>query len=46
MSSRNEFDKIIMETEAAYSKIVESSHTLLTVLKRESASIQKRQVLR
>eukprot|EP00884_Botryococcus_braunii_P017604 jgi/Botrbrau1/4527/Bobra.60_2s0017.1 len=46
MSSRNEFDKIILETEAAYSKIVESSQTLLNVLKRESASIQKRQMLR
>mmetsp|Transcript_23841 Transcript_23841/g.74526 ORF Transcript_23841/g.74526 Transcript_23841/m.74526 type:complete len:103 (+) Transcript_23841:31-339(+) len=42
-ASRNEYDKTIQETEAAYLKILESSHTLLTVLKRESVHIQKKQ---
>ena len=34
ITSRNEYDKTIQETEAAYSKIMESSQTLLHVLKR------------
>jgi Sjoegren syndrome nuclear autoantigen 1 len=33
---------VIEETQAAYLKILESSQTLLTVLKRESISMQKR----
>lgn len=36
ISARNEFDKTIAETEAAYMKILESSQTLLNVLKRET----------
>lgn len=36
LTARNEFDRTIAETEAAYVKILESSQTLLTVLKRES----------
>ncbi|KAA0190239.1 Sjoegren syndrome nuclear autoantigen [Fasciolopsis buskii] len=32
---RNSFDKTIAESEAAYSKILESSHTLLAALKKE-----------
>jgi len=39
MASRNEFDKTIAETEAAYMKILESSQTLLNVLKKESSSL-------
>eukprot|EP00794_Sanderia_malayensis_P019180 gene19180-21102_t len=35
ISSRNEYDKTIAETESAYMKILESSQTLLTVLKKE-----------
>ncbi|KAG1674975.1 hypothetical protein FOA52_014770 [Chlamydomonas sp. UWO 241] len=37
-----EYDKVIMETEAAYLKILESSQTLLTVLKREAINISKK----
>merc|ERR1711865_951931 len=44
VASRNEYDKTIQETEAAYLKILESSQTLLTVLKRESVSIGKKTV--
>ena len=43
VASRNEYDKTIMETEAAYMKILESSQTLLHVLKRESVSLTKKQ---
>ncbi|CAE7684946.1 Ssna1 [Symbiodinium sp. KB8] len=42
MAARNEFDQTIQETEAAYYKILESSQTLLQVLKRESANLVKR----
>ena len=42
VASRNDYDKTIQETEAAYLKILESSQTLLTVLKRESISITKK----
>jgi Sjoegren syndrome nuclear autoantigen 1 len=34
-----EFDQTIQETEAAYMKILESSQTLLNVLKRESMNL-------
>ena len=43
MASRNEYDKTISETEAAYLKIMESSQTLLTVLKRETVTLTKKQ---
>merc|ERR1712167_255030 len=42
ISSRNEYDKTIQETEAAYAKIMESSQTLLHVLKRESVNLTKK----
>ena len=42
VASRNEYDKTIQETEAAYMKILESSQTLLTVLKRESVNMTKK----
>jgi Sjoegren syndrome nuclear autoantigen 1 len=42
ISARNEFDKTIAETEAAYMKILESSQTLLSVLKRESHSLKNK----
>merc|ERR1712166_261478 len=42
VASRNEYDKTIQETEAAYSKIMESSQTLLHVLKRESVNLTKK----
>ena len=40
--TRADYEKVIEETDAAYSKIVESSHTLLNVLKKEANSISKR----
>ena len=41
-ASRNEYDKTIQETEAAYMKILESSQTLLHVLKRETVNLTKK----
>lgn len=40
--ARNEYDKTIQETEAAYMKILESSQTLLGVLKREQVNLTKK----
>ncbi|KAJ8346992.1 hypothetical protein SKAU_G00283930 [Synaphobranchus kaupii] len=40
-SARAEFDRTIAETEAAYMKILESSQTLLSVLKREAGNLSK-----
>ncbi|CAG9335267.1 SSNA1_2 [Blepharisma stoltei] len=42
IQARNEYDKTIQETEGAYMKILESSQTLLHVLKRESINLNKR----
>ena len=42
MQARNEFDQTIQETEAAYMKILESSQTLLNVLKRETVNLSKK----
>ena len=42
MQARVEFDQTIQETEAAYMKILESSATLLNVLKRESMNLTKK----
>ncbi|CAG9322656.1 SSNA1_3 [Blepharisma stoltei] len=42
IQARNEFDRTIQETEGAYMKILESSQTLLHVLKRESTNLNKR----
>eukprot|EP01083_Nonionella_stella_P095998 269641_1 len=42
VKSRNDYDKTIQETEAAYMKILESSQTLLHVLKRESQNLSKK----
>lgn len=36
------YDKTIQETEAAYMKILESSQTLLHVLKRETVNLSKK----
>lgn len=44
-ASRSEFDKTIAETEAAYMKILESSQTLLNVLKKETATLGTSQVM-
>ena len=41
-NTRNEFDKTIAETENAFMKILESSQTLLHVLKKEGASLNKK----
>ncbi|KAL0480909.1 Ssna1 [Acrasis kona] len=40
--ARQEYEKTLHETEAAYSKILESSQTLLHVLKRESVNLNKK----
>ena len=40
--SRIDYDKTIGETESAYMKILESSQTLLHVLKRETQNLSKR----
>ena len=38
--ARAEYDKTIKETEDAYMKILESSHILVEVLRRESKNLQ------
>ncbi len=40
--ARQEYEKTLQETEAAYNKILESSQTLLHVLKRESLTLNKK----
>eukprot|EP00922_Rhytidocystis_sp_ex-Travisia-forbesii_P048434 GHVS01072145.1.p1 GENE.GHVS01072145.1~~GHVS01072145.1.p1 ORF type:complete len:167 (+),score=20.85 GHVS01072145.1:357-857(+) len=40
--ARNEYDKTIQETEAAYMKIVDSAQSLVTVLNREHVHLQRR----
>ena len=42
VQARNEYDKTIQETEAAYMKILESSQTLLHVMKREQVNLAKK----
>lgn len=42
VQARNEYDRTIQETEGAYMKILESSQTLLEVLRRESSSLTKK----
>eukprot|EP01084_Bolivina_argentea_P210939 358900_1 len=44
-AARSEYDKAITETENAFSKILESSKTLLHVLKRESGNLSRRDPL-
>ena len=41
-STRDEYDRTIEEVTAAYTKILESSQTLLNVLKRETRSLNKK----
>ncbi|PHJ20630.1 sjoegren syndrome nuclear autoantigen 1 family protein [Cystoisospora suis] len=43
--AKEEYDKTIQDTEAAYMKIIESSQTLLHVLRRESMSLAKKSSL-
>eukprot|EP01083_Nonionella_stella_P083146 229745_1 len=40
--TKHDYDKTIQETEAAYMKILESSQTLLHVLKRETQNLNKK----
>ncbi|KAG5191644.1 Deflagellation inducible protein,13 kDa [Tribonema minus] len=42
VTARNEYDHTIQETESAYMKILESSQTLLHVLKRETSNLSKK----
>ncbi|KAL0585415.1 hypothetical protein ABG067_004765 [Albugo candida] len=45
VTARDEYDRTIHETEAAYMKILESSQTLLHVLKRETVQLcNKKQI--
>ncbi|KAG2457573.1 Sjoegren syndrome nuclear autoantigen 1 homolog [Polypterus senegalus] len=41
LAARNDFNRTITETEAAYMKILESSQTLLNVLKKEAGNLRK-----
>ncbi|XP_029920504.1 microtubule nucleation factor SSNA1 [Myripristis murdjan] len=41
LTARDTFDRTIAETEAAYMKILESSQTLLSVLKKEAGNLSK-----
>ena len=41
-ATRNEYQKTIEETQSAFNKILESSQTLLHVLKKEGAQLQKK----
>ena len=43
VKTRSNYDKMIAETEGAYKKILESSQTLLHVLKRETNTLKKEQ---
>jgi len=40
--ARNDYDRTISETEGAFVKILESSQTLLHVLKKEGATLSKK----
>jgi sjoegren syndrome nuclear autoantigen 1 len=42
IQARNDYDTTIQETEAAYMKILESSQTLLHLLKRETVNLVKK----
>ncbi|KAM3599541.1 uncharacterized protein V6R79_007641 [Siganus canaliculatus] len=41
LAARTTFDRTIAETEAAYTKILESSQSLLSVLKQEAGNLSK-----
>ncbi|KAI4817187.1 microtubule nucleation factor SSNA1 [Pseudochaenichthys georgianus] len=41
LAARANFDQTIAETQAAYTKILESSHSLLSVLKQETGNLSK-----
>ena len=42
--TRNDYDKTIMETQSAFNKILESSQTLLHVLKKEGQQLHKKKI--
>ena len=42
LTTKQEYDKAIQETEGAYIKILESSQTLLHVLKRETVNLSRK----
>jgi len=39
---KKEYDKVIANTETAYFKLLEGSQTLLAILKRDEASLQRK----
>ena len=43
-TTRNEYEKTIQETTSAFNKILESSQTLLHVLKKEGSQLYKKKV--
>jgi len=43
LQAKSEYDRTIQETETAYMKILQSSQTLLEVLKRETTTLTKKQ---
>lgn len=44
IATRNDYDKTISETEAAYVKIIDSSHTLLNTLQKEASVLKDKGV--
>ncbi|XP_034047852.1 Sjoegren syndrome nuclear autoantigen 1 [Thalassophryne amazonica] len=46
LTTRATYDRTIAETEAAYTKILESSHSLLSVLKQEAENLSRATELR
>ncbi len=42
-AARMEYDKVIRETEGAYEQIMQSSQTLLSILKKECSNIDRKQ---
>jgi len=43
-AERNQYDKTIAESESAYNKIVDSSSTLLNVLKKERETLSRKRL--
>ncbi|XP_065186881.1 microtubule nucleation factor SSNA1-like isoform X1 [Sycon ciliatum] len=42
MAARNDYDRTVSETETAYMKILESSQSLLKVLKKETSGLKQK----
>ena len=44
VQARNEYDKTIVESEQAFSKILESSQSLLQIMKKEAEVLSKKKI--